>query len=270
MGGELIMPDMTDNEISFDKYIDNPMGGAVLSNRNMYINLYTAKFDELMVREDGKMQYTVFKDSDDYIIHLKVPSEALPDFYYDVVVRLYTKVSAKKANMNLRRHAAQFFSNDPAFIYTFAYAFKTKDMFVKDLSSKLPKKTLSTKFNTSEDRKRNPNHEISYVKSLFFAYIMMNRQNLFDRNKLDAIAVKYSRSILLRDVSSFEDKNNERYVKQYEKDNPNKKSTKILKKEPTNRWSSSKGITRTSTVAKTSVQSKMVNKTKTTRTVKRK
>ena len=258
-------------EMTFDKYIDNPSGGSVIPNRNMYREMYAKKFDALMVREEGKTNYTVYKDKDDYYIHLKVPSEAVFNYYYDVVVRLYTKDPAKKVNMNLRQHAVQFFSNDPAFVYTFAYAFKHKDIFVKDLSSKLSRKTLSNKFNNNEARTRNVNHEIFYVKSLFFAYIIMDKENLFDRNKLDQIAVKYSKSKLLNEVMSFEEKNDERQSKKFEQDKPKneKQPTKIDKSKPVNKWAHG-GVTKTSQVAKTSTISKMVKKTKTTKTMKRK
>ena len=38
-------------EISFDKYIDNPSGGAVFTNRNMYKAMYADKFNKILVRE---------------------------------------------------------------------------------------------------------------------------------------------------------------------------------------------------------------------------
>ena len=45
--------------MTFDEYINNPMGikSAVISNREMYRKMYTEKFDKVMVREVGKMDY---------------------------------------------------------------------------------------------------------------------------------------------------------------------------------------------------------------------
>ena len=36
MGGEY----MADSKMTFDKYIDNPSGGSVFTNRNMYKEMY--------------------------------------------------------------------------------------------------------------------------------------------------------------------------------------------------------------------------------------
>ena len=81
-------------EISFDKYIDNPSGGAVFTNRNMYKAMYADKFNKILVREQGHIKYTIYKtdDSEDtFYIYFKIPSEVIENFYYDTVIRLYTK-----------------------------------------------------------------------------------------------------------------------------------------------------------------------------------
>ena len=44
-------------EMTFDKYIDNPSGGSVYTNRNMYKNMYKSKFDKVLVREQGRIKY---------------------------------------------------------------------------------------------------------------------------------------------------------------------------------------------------------------------
>ena len=46
-------------DMTFDDYIQNPMGreNAVISNRNMYRDLYKAKLDKILVRENGKIEY---------------------------------------------------------------------------------------------------------------------------------------------------------------------------------------------------------------------
>ena len=44
-------------EMTYDQYIQNPMGtaNAVMSNRNMYRELYMNKLAKIMVREMGKI-----------------------------------------------------------------------------------------------------------------------------------------------------------------------------------------------------------------------
>ena len=81
--------------MSFDRYIDNPSGGSVFTNRNIYKNMYRRKFGNVLVREQGQIKYTVYKSGDafdSYYIHIKVPSEVIDNFYYDVVIRLFTDV----------------------------------------------------------------------------------------------------------------------------------------------------------------------------------
>ena len=166
-------------EISFDKYIDNPSGTgtSVVTNRGMYKQLYTTKFNAVLVREQGKIVYNVYKveDAEDsYIIHMKIPSEVVPKFYYDVVIRLFTTDNGKKAAASLRMYSVQFYSNDPAFVYTFAHAFSKNNIFINDLSSKMSKTALDNVASV-----KNPRDDIGYVKSLYFAYLAMEKYNLF-------------------------------------------------------------------------------------------
>ena len=51
-------------EMTFRQYIDNPLGkrNAVFSQRDMYKNLYTDKFDKLLLREAGKIDFALYYD----------------------------------------------------------------------------------------------------------------------------------------------------------------------------------------------------------------
>ena len=81
-------------EMTFQQYIDTPMGkrNAVFSQRDMYKTMYTEKFNQVFLREAGKINYTTFidKSKDRYAIHIKIPSETVKDFYYDAVILFYT------------------------------------------------------------------------------------------------------------------------------------------------------------------------------------
>ena len=154
-------------------------GSSVMTNRSIYDQLYRGKWDNLLVRENGKIQYVLYCNKTDYYIHFKIPCETLAKFYYDVVVRLFpNKGNKSKALGSLREYDVQFYSNDPNFVYTFAHAFKTHDMFIKDLEFKMSKLALKKKAEI-----KNPNDEIGYVKSLYFAYLEMQRLDLFNKAK---------------------------------------------------------------------------------------
>lgn len=215
---------MASDGMSFDKYIDNPSGGAsVMTNRQMYKAMYKEKYDNVMLRENGQINFTIYKSddsNDSYYIHFKIPSEVIEKFYYDVVVRLFTVENAKKAEGNLRKYAVQFYANDPAFVYTFAHSFSKNNLFIADLAPKMSKKALKDKAEV-----RNPKDDVWYVKSLYFAYLTMEAKNLFSRVVLNSAAKKYSAKTMLAQIAQADLKVSQRQAAQ-EKLNEEKRKAK--------------------------------------------
>jgi len=250
--------------MNFDKYIDNPSGGAsVITNRGMYKSLYKSKFDKVLVRENGKIDWQVFytNDSNDsYYIYIKVPSEVISNFYYDVVIRLFTTENKKKSNVSLREYAVQFYSNDPAFYYTFVHAFRKHNLFIKDLESKMSSRALK-----DVAKERNPKDDIWYVKSLYFAYLTMEKYNLFNRNILKNHGKKYVKRTLLDQITHATKKVEDR---QKEQEKLNKAKSEAKKQERKDKALQSKQTIKSS-VTKTSTVSRIPNKTKTVKTTKK-
>ena len=176
-------------DIIFDKYIDNPsITGAVFTNRSMYKQMYKDKFGKVLVREQGKIDYTLYKANDkidSHYIHFKIPSEVIPDFYYDVVIQLYTTDNKFKNEASLRRYFVKFYSND-----------------------------------------------LWYVKSLFFAYLAMEKYNLFNKSYYTGSKCKkYNKKELLSKITQAEIKvkdrqNAEEDLKKAEKVDKEKKDQK--------------------------------------------
>lgn len=191
--------------MTFDSYIKNPMGtgSSVMTNRLLYQKLYTEKWDALLVREDGNIEYKLYKENEDYYIHLKIPSETVPKFYYDIVIRFYLPKEEQKKSMErtLSSYSVQFYSNDPSFVYTFAYAFNKHNMFISDLESKMSKKALK-----EEPKVRNPKNEIGYVKTIYFAYIQIKRLNLMDKNRWPGMYTPYSKKVWKSVIEHADDK----------------------------------------------------------------
>ena len=54
--------------MTFDEYIKNPMGNksTVMTNLRMYNELYTKKWETLMVRENGIVNYKLYSAGNDY------------------------------------------------------------------------------------------------------------------------------------------------------------------------------------------------------------
>lgn len=249
--------------MSFDKYIDNPSGGAtVITNRNMYKDMYKSKFDKVLLRESGRIEWKVYyanDGEDSFYIYMKIPSEVIEKFYYDVVIRLFTTENKKKSNVNLREYAVEFYSNDPAFVYTFAHAFSKNKLFIKDLEPKMSKAALK-----DVAKVKNPKDNVWYVKSLYFAYLTMERYHLFNRSILNQHGKRYDKKELLSQVTHAAEKVEARQQAQEKLNKEKAKATKIERrdKELQSKSTQTSGIVKTSTVSKTS---KITSKVKTTK-----
>jgi len=188
-------------DMTFENYIKNPMGtgSAVLANSEMYKNFYSNKWDKIIVRENGTIQYKLYKAKDAYYAHIKIPSENIDKFFYDVVIEF--KDPGNKsigADRNLKRYNVRFFSNDPAFVFTYAHAFIKNGLFIKELSDKMSKEAIKKKAVV-----RNPGDQPGYVKTLYFAYLFMNNRNLFDKVKYTE---KYNEKIIKSDIMEADTK----------------------------------------------------------------
>ena len=188
--------------MTFKEYITNPsgMGVAVMSHRKMYEDLYQNKWKLIMTRENGKIDYTIYKAKGCYYFHIKVPSEVVDKFYYDVVIKIKDGSSS-----SLENEPVQFFSNDPSFNYTFAHAFAKNGLHIKELEPKMSKLALN-----NVAKEKNPQDTIGYVKTLYFAYIAMKEKGLFNKLKVSMEAKQFIPKIFLSTIESTDTKIQER------------------------------------------------------------
>lgn len=191
-------------EMTFDQYIQNPMGiaNSVMSNREMYRSMYSMKLDAIMVREMGKIDYKLYKGKNSYYAYIKVPSEVVEKFYYDVVIEFRPGKNTKSGDKTLKNYDVRFYSNDPAFVYTFAHAFIKNDLFISRYADKMSKEAVK-----HVAKEKNPHNTVGYVKSLFFAYLIMIKFGLFniikytdkyDEKRLKSSIMNASEKIALR------------------------------------------------------------------------
>lgn len=166
-------------KMTLEQYIKNPMGknNAVMSGplRETIKKQYDVKFHNVLLRENGKIDFRLYKDKDAnaFYIHVKVPSETCENFYYDVVLKFYSDETLKENGRNLQKYYVQFYSNDPAFVYTYAHTFLVNDLFIKELASKMSKEAISNRA-----VEKNPQDISSYSKILYFAITFMNERGL--------------------------------------------------------------------------------------------
>ena len=197
--------------MTFEEYILNPMQkqGKVFNAtmREAMRNSYTAKFNNVLLREAGKINYYKFKDKKNNIFYIliKIPSEVVPDFYYDVVLKFFAGADIEDAGRSLNRYNLQVFSNDPSFNFTYAYVFKQNGLVIKELEPKLAKLSRTT-----APKETNPEEQIGYVKSLYFAYLYMKQRGLFNATIQWADAEPYNKARLLELVQNADTKIQER------------------------------------------------------------
>ena len=174
-------------KMTFEDYINNPMGkgSAVMSSahREVMRMQYKKKFDNILLREKGKMDYRLFKDEkhNTYWVYVRIPSELCKNFYYDTIIKFYADEKVKGGGKDLFKYYSEFYSNDPAFVYTYAYVFAHNDLFIKELTSKMSKEALK-----KSPKEKNPTESVGYVKSLYFVYLLMqnrslNKVNIFEK-----------------------------------------------------------------------------------------
>lgn len=262
--------------MTFQQYIDNPMGkkNAVFSQRYLYRGLYTDKFDKILLREAGKINYTLYVDKkhDQYIAHIKIPSETLKNFYYDAVIMFYTKDAAQHSSNTLTGYNVKFYSNDPAFVFTYMRVFLKNDLLFEDLKAKCSRLAL-----TKDPKEKNPYEVPGYSKILYFAYLFMKSRNLFAKHMYDSYAIPYDKKVLVNSVEHSDKKiaDRERLGQEYSKEQAKIRKAEKQPVSSTNSGSSTARISPRSTgissvkITPSIGRTKNVSTVKTTKTTKR-
>ena len=180
-------------QITLNSYINNPTGSRarMVGERQAAAATYTDKFEKLLLKSAGAIEYHLFRDAidparvddkkpnsniDRYIIIIKIPSESVPRVVYDVAVEFYTRDTVYKKSTSLDQYYVKFFSNDPNFNFTYAYTFKKNRLIIDELMGKLDPKAMKEK-----PKVTNPNTQVGYVKSLYFAYLFIENRGLMSK-----------------------------------------------------------------------------------------
>jgi hypothetical protein len=156
---------------------------------------------------------------------MKVPSEVVEKFYYDVVIQFYPIDITNNTELHIKRYGVKFFSNDPSFVFTYAYVFKNNDMFIEELAPKMSKLALKEK-----PDQRNPYQIPSYVKSIYFCFLYMQTKSLFNKTHWKNYSSNLVWRNILHDIENADKKIKDRQEKGVEA-SKTKKLEKDSKKE---------------------------------------
>lgn len=254
--------------MTFEQYITNPMGknNAILSSttRESIRKDYTNRFNRLLLRENGKIDYTLYRNDSNntYFIHIKIPSETVENFYYDVVIKFSANASIKDNGRDLRYYNIQFYSNDPAFVFTYAHTFIKNGLFVKELLPKMSKEAVKTKA-----KEKNPQDINGYVKSIYFAYLYMQQRGLF--NKIQYLTAKpFNLKELLSSVEDADTKIEDRQVKGKVKNKKKKEEITNVKVLPNGNIKYTKNVKYSTNTKNTKIVLSNVKKTNTVKKIK--
>lgn len=170
--------------ITFEEYINNPTGARsrMVGEKDIAKKMYNDRYSKMLLRCAGNINYLLFRDKNPqtadsrFVIYIQMPSESTERLFYDVAIEFTAEDDVKRKINNLNAYHVRFFSNDPNFVYTYAYAFKNKDLLIPELISKISPKALK-----QAPHKTNPNETAGYVKSIYFAYLFMQSKGLFNK-----------------------------------------------------------------------------------------
>ena len=245
------------------QYIKNPSGtgASFAGNRTALTSMYSLKFFKVLVDYNNKIEYSAIKDKQgNFWCIMKIPSENIPKFFYDVIYKFSPAKAGDDNATKLEDYKVQFFSNDPAFTFTFSYAYHKNGLTIPELEKKYSSEAISDKPKTT-----NPNLVVNYAMILYFGYLTINNYKLTEKDKYKDGTVN------LKEITSAEDKIAERIKQQKKYGTKTKRTTSKSTGKSTARGDrgSSKTIGNTKRVG-VSKASRSISNTRVTKTSKRK
>lgn len=190
------MANVEDKEYNYQtlkEFLLSPFGTIQDVNKTLKYNI---RYDSLKskIHIEGYTSVT-----DDYYIHIKVPSESDTTRIYDVIIRFF--LPNRKAFDNLGKYFVQFFSNSPGFMYQYAVLYRIHGFLIEDLYNK-----MDPDFINKLPEKSNPNMKMMYDSSIYFACKFLN-ENSFQYLSKFGLIVRHKKTPdrFFKDISSFKD-----------------------------------------------------------------
>lgn len=153
----------------------NPAGkGAVIPGKDMFIQNFDYRYQVLSKEKEFEMN--IYTQGENVFYHILVPSEGeYRENKYDVIIKFKPEGLGSKLDKSYKQYNIEFFSNSPAFAYTYAYVAKLNELLINELYGKYDEKILNY-----PPTSRNPGLLFNYEKSIYFAckFILSDNQYL--------------------------------------------------------------------------------------------
>jgi hypothetical protein len=191
-------------DITLAQFLKNPsgIGSSVFFRRDIIIENLKKRYNILYRDSKSKFKHIIYRISKKkFLIHITIPSEKFEKLTYDVVYLFTPKDLAETTRSILLSHNVNFFSNSPAFVFTYAYYLNKEKMFIDILKTKINKLAL-----TQSPRIRNPKLTFGFEKSLYFGALYIFENELHLTSKLEKDAEEFDIKYFLESIDTDEDK----------------------------------------------------------------
>ena len=177
---------------TLSEFIQRPFG------KHEKLNLdYQTRYNKY--RNTNKIKLVGVSQIDNrYYSHLTVPSESNDKLNYDVVIMFFPDEKRIEKDFNLLRYKCKFFSNSPSFIYKYAALYKKNGYLVEELYDK-----LDIEYSDKLPDKSNPEYDMCYDKSIFFACRYLLDHNLTTLSKIGLLIKKRSFNEFASTIKDF-------------------------------------------------------------------
>lgn len=191
--------------MTLQEWVSNPMGKgeSSLPGREYIVAGLNDKYHRVVQKKSHRFDRTSFFDprTNDYYIHIVVPTESERDNTYDVVFRFIYDKEDRASLVSLRNAQTQFFCNSPGFAYSFAYVYNEYGLLVPFLAKKFPPIMLR-----QAPQVRNRYEMVGYDKYIYIAakYLIERERTALFRAALQLSSKKFNERALFARVRNLD------------------------------------------------------------------
>jgi hypothetical protein len=216
-------------KLKLKEFIYNPSGkySSYLANRKIIVENLQSKFLQLLKDNNGKFPLKIYiTGNNNYIFHIKIPSERKnlkKPLFYDTIFEFYLPTEEnEKVYSSLLAYNIRFWSNSPAFTFTYMYTANKYGLIPAWIINKSSNDALK-----KAPTVKNPVEIIGYEKSLNFAGQYIIEKGYEKISNIKSSLKKFNLKEILSEIKSSDEKLNEYNSNKLVAKRSNKKVKKV-------------------------------------------